>query len=197
MSSTLQPKTIEKLGYAAYPAFAMAAAMQLDLFTPLGAGPMSAEQLADAMGVKSSKLTQLLYVLVNAGLLTVEDGKFANTPEADYFLVKGKSTYLGGRHAFYTARYQEVMQTAASVRTGCAKANLDFASLSSEELETYLRSLHPATMAAGRDLLNRVDFSSFRRLLVSSSISSMFIMPQAAFPYRSMQRGVHALRCSV
>ncbi len=165
MSSTLHPKTIEKLGYAAYPAFAMVAAMQFDLFTPLGTGPMSAKQLADAMGVKSAKLTQLLYVLVTAGLLTFEDGKFANTPEADYFLVKGKSTYLGGRHVFYTARYQEVMQTTASIRTGCPKAKLDFASLSSEELETFMRSLHPATMAAGRDLLSRADFSSYRHLL--------------------------------
>jgi len=165
MSTTLKPVTIEKLGSAVYPALAMVAGMQLDLFTPLGTGPMSAKQLAETMGLESAKLTQLLYVLVAAGLLTVEEGQFANTPEADNFLVRGKSTYLGGRHAFYTARYQEAMQTAASVRTGSPQAKLDFASMSLEALETYLSGLHPATMASGRDLLNHADFSSYRHLL--------------------------------
>jgi hypothetical protein len=165
MNTRLQPETIEKLGSAVYPAFAMIAGMQLDLFTPLGTGPMSTKQLAEALGIKPVKLTPLLYALVAAGLLTIEEGKFANTPEADYFLVRGKSTYLGGRHLFYTARYQEIMQTTASIRTGLPQAKLDFASMSPETLETYLRGLHPATMAAGRDLLNRADFSSNRHLL--------------------------------
>jgi predicted O-methyltransferase YrrM len=165
MNTALRPETIEKLGSAVYPACAMVAGMQLDLFTPLGSGPMSARQLAATTGLEPLKLTQLLYVLVAAGLLTVENGQFANTPEADYFLVRGKSTYLGGRHVFYTARYQEVMQTAASIRTGRPQAKLDFASMLPEALETYLRGLHPATMAAARDLLNRADFSSYRHIL--------------------------------
>ncbi len=161
----LQPVTIQKLGFAAFPAFAMVAGMQLDLFTPLGRSEMTAEQLAEALGVASAKLTPLLYALVTAGLLTVEDGQFANTPEADCFLVQGKPTYLGGRHAFYTARYREIMQTAASIRTSRPQAKLDFAGMSSEALETYLRGLHPATMAIGRDLATRLDFSSYRHLL--------------------------------
>ncbi|MDD2468787.1 MAG: methyltransferase [Desulfobulbus sp.] len=183
MSSAFQPKTIEKLGSAAYPAFAMVAAMQLDLFTPLSKGPMSAKQLADAMDVKPEKLTQLLYVLVTAGLLIVKDEQFANTPEADYFLVKNKSTYLGGRHAFYSARYNEITQTASSIRSGRPQAKLDFASMSTEELEAYLRGLHPATMAAGRDLLNRADFSSYRRLLdVGGGSGGLAIAIAAACP---------------
>jgi len=161
----MQPTTIEKLGSAAYPAFAMLAGMQLNLFTPLGAGPMSAMQLAELMSVEEPKLAQLLYALVSAGLLTVENGLFANTLEADYFLVRGKPAYLGGRHAFYTARYQEVMQTAASIQTGRPQAKLDFSSMQFEALETLLRGLHPAAMVAGRDLLNRADFSSHHHLL--------------------------------
>jgi len=161
----MQPSTIEKLGSAAFPAFAMLAGMQLDLFTPLSTGPMSAKQLAETMGVEAAKLTQLLYSLVSAGLLTVENGLFANTPEADCFLVRGKSSYLGERHAFYTARYREVMQTASSIRSGCPQAKIDFSSMSFEALETFLRGLHPAAIAAGRDLLSRVDFSSHHHLL--------------------------------
>jgi hypothetical protein len=41
-----QPEAIEKLGNAAFFSIAMMAGMQLELFTPLGSGPMTAEQLA-------------------------------------------------------------------------------------------------------------------------------------------------------
>ena len=37
---------IEKIAQSVYPPFAMLAGMQLDLFTPLTDGPMSAEQIA-------------------------------------------------------------------------------------------------------------------------------------------------------
>jgi ubiquinone/menaquinone biosynthesis C-methylase UbiE len=143
----------------------MVAGMQLDLFTPLDQGPMTAEQLAESLGVTPVKLTPLLYVLVTANLLIVENGLFANTPEAEQFLVRGKPTYLGARHAFYTARYQEAMQTAASIRTGSPQAKVDFAALPHETMEKYLRGLHPATKATGRDLVNRFDFSAYRHVL--------------------------------
>jgi len=67
-----QPSTIQKLATAVYPAFAILAGMQLDVFTPLKDGPMSADQLADALGVKAEKLSPLLYALVTAELCRVE-----------------------------------------------------------------------------------------------------------------------------
>ena len=160
-----QPDTIDKLGNAVYPSFAMLAGMQLGLFTPLGDCPMGAEQLATALSVGPAKLRPLLYALVAAGLLTVEDERFANTAEADNFLVRGKPGYLGGRHELYTARWGDVLKTAESIRTGAAQAKLEFSEMSLDQLETLLRGLHPATMASGRNLVARYDFSSYRSLL--------------------------------
>ena len=42
MTSHLEPKTIQKL-VDVFPSFALLAGMQLDLFTPLKAGPMRPE----------------------------------------------------------------------------------------------------------------------------------------------------------
>ena len=84
---TPEPKTIQKL-VDVYPSFAMLAGMQLDLFTPLKAGPMRPEQIANAIGVDVAKLKPLLYALVAAELLTVEGDRFANTDEANHFLVR-------------------------------------------------------------------------------------------------------------
>jgi predicted O-methyltransferase YrrM len=182
-SPARRPETIQKLGTAPYAAFAMIAGMQLELFTPLGAGPMRAEQLAEALGVGAAKLTPLLYALVAAGLLTVHAGCFANTPEADTFLVRGKPTYLGNQHAYYTARYQEILHTAASIRTGRPQAKVDFAAMSSEALETFLRGLHPGTLAAGRDLVTRYDFTAHRHLLdVGGGTGGLALAIAAACP---------------
>ena len=69
---------IEKIATSVYPSFALLAGMQLDLFTPLKDGPMSAEQIAETIGVGSTKLKPLLYALVIAGLLNVEKDYFSN-----------------------------------------------------------------------------------------------------------------------
>ena len=58
--SLAQENPIQRIIQAVYPPFAMLAGMQLDLFTPLKDGPMSAEQIADAIGVGSAKLKPLL-----------------------------------------------------------------------------------------------------------------------------------------
>ena len=87
-SPPLRPDTIEKLNSAVYPSFAMVAGMQLDVFTPLKDGPLSVEHLAAALTVNPHKLRPLLYALVAAGLLTVQDERFSNTPEAAHCLVR-------------------------------------------------------------------------------------------------------------
>ena len=104
-SPALRPETIEKLANGVYPAFAMLAGMQLDLFTPLKDGRMYAAQLADTLGVGSAKLQPLLYALVVAGLLTVDGERFANTPEANAFLVRGSPTYLGGMQGNFVRQW--------------------------------------------------------------------------------------------
>ena len=193
-NSVPQPETIQKLGAAPFPAFAMVAGMQLELFTPLGTGAMTAEQLAKALGVGDAKLTPLLYALVSVGLLTVDDGRFANTLEADRYLVRGKPTYLGDRHLHYAARYYEAAQTAATIRTGQPQAKRDFASLSTEEFDEFLRGLHPAARAAGRDLVTRFDFSGYRNMMdVAGGSGGLAETPQCPSKRHSFAR--RRVRC--
>jgi len=79
-NSASRPDTVNKLRSGADAAFAMLAGMQLDVFTPLKDGPLTTEQIADAIGVGPTRLRLLLYSLVAAGLLTEQDGRFSNTP---------------------------------------------------------------------------------------------------------------------
>ncbi len=166
-NSSLQmaPKTIEKLADGAMAAFALLAGMQLDLFSALERGPKRAEEIAKAIDVNPEKLKLLLYALVVAGMLTVDSELFGNTPESDHYLVKGRSNYIGGRHKSFMNAWQDAFNTAESVRTGVAQSKLDFGSMSSDEMEAFLRGLHPGAMASGRNLLQKFDFSSYRKML--------------------------------
>ena len=161
----LRPETIERLDAAVYPSFAMLAGMQLDLFTPLKDGPMNVEELAHALGVGSTKLEPLLYCLVAAELLTVEGERFSNTPESDYYLVRGQPTYQGGRHEHFSNQWNATLKTAESIRAGVAQAKLDFHEMTSEQEETVHRGMHPSSLADGRMLPNMYNFSAYRSLL--------------------------------
>jgi SAM-dependent methyltransferase len=159
-----RPDTVNKLRFAADAAFAMLAGMQLDVFTPLKGGPKTAEDIAHAIGVGPARLRLLLYSLVAAGLLTEQDGRFSNTPEANQFLVKGKPSYIGDRHATFSSRWTRNLKTAESIRTGVPQAKIDFSNSPQEELEAFLRRINMLTVTAAQALLERYDFSSTKTL---------------------------------
>jgi SAM-dependent methyltransferase len=183
-TSTLQPTTIQHLATAVFPSFAMLAGMQLDVFTPLKESPLSAVQLADVLGVNPEKLSRLLYALVTANLLTVEGDCFANTPEATHFLVKGKPTYLGGRHENFSEVWEALLHTAETIRTGVPQCKKDFATLSPDAQLPFFRGLHPRTLAAGRDLASRYDFSVYHTLAdVGGGSGGMALALTDAYPH--------------
>lgn len=164
MTTSPRPETIDKLRHFAYGAFAMLAGMKLDVFTPLKEGPMTVEQIADATGVEATKLRPLLYSLVLAGLLTVENQRFSNTDESNYFLVRGSPSYMGAWQGAWSIFWEGALRTAESVQTGVPQAMHEW-SESSEESERWLRGIHGSALAAGRDLAARHDFSSAQSLL--------------------------------
>ena len=184
MAIAAGPETINKLRSAADAAFAMLAGMQLDVFTPLKAGPLDAEKIADAIGVRHGRLRLLLYCLVAAGLLNEENGRFSNTPEATQFLVKGSPSYVGNRHAALATRWAASLKTAESIRSGIPQAKIDFSESPQSELEKFLRNLNPTTVSAGRALLENYDFSSVQTLAdVGSGGAGLAITITKAYPH--------------
>src|SRR5499433_552212 len=155
-----RPDTIQALRWGADVAVAMLAGLQLDVFTPLQGGPMTPVQLAEAIGVGPARLRLLLYALVAAGLLTEQDGRFANTPEAQHFLVQGTPTSLGPLHHHLAAQWAFKLHTAASLRTGVPQAHLDFTHASPEALEALLRRINVSTVAAAQEVGARYDFTA-------------------------------------
>jgi SAM-dependent methyltransferase len=186
-NSVSRPDTVNKLRFAADSAFAMLAGMQLDVFTPLQNGPMTAEEIAGAIGIGASRLRLLLYSLVPAGLLIEKDGRFSNTPEANQFLVNGARSYVGHMHTVLSHRWMINLKTAESIRTGVPQAKLDFSNSPQEEIEAFLRTINRRTVSAAHGLLERYDFSSAGNALSKrtpgvSRISLIWLNPSSALP---------------
>ncbi len=152
MTGVQAPTTIERHITSVYQSLGMLAGMQLDLFTPLKDGPLSCAEIATALGVGADKLGPLLYALVNAELLTVKDDLFANTPEADEFLVRGRPRYIGGRHELMSQQWHWAMQTAGSIRDGKARMKLDFAEETPERLTAIYRGMYAGSVPSGAAL---------------------------------------------
>ena len=165
MTALARPVHIFGLNHGAQDYFGMLAGMRLDLFTPLDERPLRADELAARLGVDAEKLGLLLYGLVAAGLLTVAEGRFANTPEAAQFLVRGKPAYMGSVHTLWEEFARAMLQAAESVRTGVAQAGHRYGEMTEEELYATLGGLHPAGLAKGRALAARYDFGAYRAVL--------------------------------
>ena len=159
------PEKIERLAMAVYLSFAMLAGMELDVFTTLKDGPLTGRQVAATLGVGPIRLNPLLYALVAAGLLTVHGEAFDNTPEANHFLVRGRPDYIGMRHHAYRRRWQTVLRTADSIRTGVSEAPRVYAEMSAEQRDAYYLGLHTEALAAGRALAARREFARYRRVV--------------------------------
>ncbi len=151
------PQRIEALRSAVYPSFALLAGMQLDLFTALADGPLSAIQLAAVTDTDASRLRVLLYALVNAGLLTVEGECFANTEESADYLVRGREGSMLERHHLWSELWQALGHTADSIRDGRPHARKDFASMPASESRSFFSGLHPNAMADGREFASWFD----------------------------------------
>jgi hypothetical protein len=156
---------IDDVRAAIFTPMAVRAAVQLGVFTPLAGGPMTAGDLADALGVKPRRLEALLYQLVVSEFLTVEDGRFANTAMAAYYLVEGEPNYFGGIQGVWNEVFNAMMQTAESIQTDAPQNKIDFSGMSQAELSSFIKGLHSNTLAVGRSLSAQPEFTDATSLL--------------------------------
>jgi predicted O-methyltransferase YrrM len=168
-SAPPEPELIRKIAMDANPAFAMLAGLNLDLFTMLKGKTMSALQMADALDVQTDKLEPLLYALVTAGLLSLDNERFSNTIETTHYLIPDSSRFVGD-HPFLNPlilswNFLAALKTAETIRTGAPQLPYDFSSRSEEELTQDFQMTQPIALRAGRELVAKYDFSSFRNLL--------------------------------
>ncbi len=185
--SVILPKTIEALAQATYPSFALQAGMELDVFTPLGDGPLDAVAVAGAAGTDPAKTNQLLHALVAIGMMHFDGRRFSNSPEADRYLVRGKADYIGTRHYANRRRWESMLRVAETIRTGTPQRGIDYGAMSSELREAFYRGTFTECLSAGRELATRLDFSKYHRLVdVGGGSGGLSVAMAEAWPNLSI-----------
>ena len=96
----LDPSHIMQTATAFWGSKVLLTAVELDLFSTLGEGAMTASQLGEALGLHPRGTYDFFDALVALRFLEREgdgpDGKYKNTPETAAFLDKSSSKYIGG-----------------------------------------------------------------------------------------------------
>jgi SAM-dependent methyltransferase len=120
----LSPGPLLAMSDAYWKSCALHAAVALDVFSPLAAAPLTAEQLAGRLGVDERALGMLLGAMRALGLLTRAGEAFALVPLSAAYLVRSAPEYKGymilhHKHLVESfAHLDQAVRTGRSVRTG-------------------------------------------------------------------------------
>jgi O-methyltransferase domain/Dimerisation domain len=95
MDVNLSPAGIIQLGVGFWGPKTLLSAVELGVFTTLARGPLDADSLRERLQLHPRAARDFFDALVALGLLTREEGLYANTPETDWFLDRVKPSYVG------------------------------------------------------------------------------------------------------
>ena len=93
---TVTPQRIMELGWGFWGSKTLLSAVELGVFTELGRGAQSLEQLTANLKLNPRSTRDFFDALVALGVLARQGGTYANTPETALYLDRSKPTYVGG-----------------------------------------------------------------------------------------------------
>jgi len=145
------PQLILKLAYGFWHAKALFAAVELDVFTILAAGPMDLETLMAATPIHQRGARDFLDSLVALRLLERDEkGRYSNSSESDLYLVRGRPTYIGGLLRHLDARhYKNWKSLTRALVTGEPQTSLGSGSYTDFYADQLTQQLFLQGMTAG------------------------------------------------
>ena len=173
---TLDPAHIRQVGLGFFASRTLLSAVELELFTRLGARSMTATELRDALGLSTRAVPDFPDALVALRLLARDgdgpDARYRNTPETAHFLDKSSSAYIGGILEMASARlYRFWGNLTEGLRTGAPQNEVRdtgqsmFAKLYAqpERLDQFMHAMAGISAGNFRALAEKFDFSRFER----------------------------------
>ena len=104
MATAPSPDAIMQLAFGFWGSKTLLSAVEMGLFTELARQPLDLDEIRRRMNLHERGARDFLDALVALGMLTREDGRYANTPATDLYLDRAKPTYMGGMLEMLSAR---------------------------------------------------------------------------------------------
>jgi predicted O-methyltransferase YrrM len=172
-----EPSRLMDIGMGFWPAKTLLSAVELDVFTHLGADSMSGEEIGDRLGLHARAIYDFLDALVALRILERDGdgpaGRYRNGVEAAAFLDKKSPSYLGGFLEMANTRlYRFWADLTEALKTGRPQNEVKLTGKPMFEelyrdparLEQFLSAMSGVSGAPFRELAERVDFSRYSTL---------------------------------
>ncbi|MFO1103823.1 MAG: methyltransferase [Methylocystis sp.] len=120
MTTKPSPEKLLALGMSFWNAKTLLSAVELGLFDALADGPIDLATLTKKLGLHERSARDFLDALVALKILERDsNGRYANTLETEFFLVRGRPSYVGGLLEMANARlYESWGHLSEALKTG-------------------------------------------------------------------------------
>ena len=173
----LDPSHIMQVGMGFWPSKTVLSAVELELFTQLGAESMTGEELGERLGLHARAIDDFLDTLVALRFLDADgdgsDRSYRNTADTAAFLDKRSPTYIGGILEMSNARlYRFWGDLTEALQTGkpqnevkhTGKPMFDELYSDPARLEQFMGAMHGVSLGNFQALAEKFDFSRYETL---------------------------------
>jgi cyclopropane fatty-acyl-phospholipid synthase-like methyltransferase len=168
-STELSAADLLALGLSFWNAKALLTAVELNVFAELAEGSRTSPELSIRLDLHGRGVEDLLDALVALGLLTRDDGRYANGDAAAAHLVPGLPGYVGGALELANSRlYPTWGSLTKALRTGLpqneAQVDDDYydnLTRHEERLRVFLRAMSGLSMASSRAIAEKFPWSRY------------------------------------
>jgi hypothetical protein len=160
---------IMQVGLGFWSSKVLLTAVEIELFTELGKGPVELQPLRERLGLHPRSARDFLDALVALGFLERKNGKYSNTQATDFYLDKRKPSYAGGLLEMANQRlYGFWNNLTIALRTGQMQSESSgqdvFAKLYAdpERLEGFLRAMTAMSHQSNLAIANGFPWSQYK-----------------------------------
>jgi hypothetical protein len=169
----IMPDRIVKLGLAFRAAKALLSAVELGIFTALAEDSLDLDALRMRVGIDERGARDFFDALVALGMLERDErGRYANTPETNFYLDRQKPTYIGGElDHFNTYVYPHWNLLTPALRTGKpqsgARATGHYSALYADHaaLETLIKGMTGGTLPVAKALAAKFPWQDYKTVI--------------------------------
>jgi SAM-dependent methyltransferase len=171
----LNPSHIMQVGMGFWASKTVLSAVELELFTHLGAEPLSGDEIGERLGMHPRAIDDFLDALVALRFLDRDDDgsdrRYRNTAETAMFLDKGSPAYVGGILEMANARlYRFWGDLTEALQTGLpqneikhtGKPMFDELYSNPARLEQFMAAMQGISLGNVHALADQFDFSKYK-----------------------------------
>ena len=135
---------------------AVAAAVELEVFSAIASGKTTAAEIAGEAHANESAMRRLLDALVALKYLARKGDRYALSPHAATFLVRGSELYMEGAGRFATAQMMGWFNLAAVVRSGAPQPRPGGEAGMADFFATLVKVIFPPGYVAAKEAVARI-----------------------------------------